>query len=200
MQHEILPSVPLSGHIVGIVLKELLRRAMITIEAKRHSFIASAKQGVDGRPDVVTDADTAVQAIFAKVLTECFPGFGIVGEEKLYQPCTLPGVQAFFTVDPLDGTKAFTRRQSHGVGSMVGLVVNGEIVSAWIADVFTGSIYGYRPGGHAVHWIPRSNPAVALNQVTRVPDPSLGYLGLRDAPEAEMRKEGSPYEFLVDSL
>ena len=63
------------------------------------------------------------------------------------------GAGTFFTVDPLDGTKAFVRRQSHGVGTMVALVEQGRVVSAYVGDINTQEIYGYRPGSRAVHRI-----------------------------------------------
>jgi 3'-phosphoadenosine 5'-phosphosulfate (PAPS) 3'-phosphatase len=37
--------------------------------------------------------------------------------------------RVFFTVDPLDGTKAFVRRQSHSAGTTVVLAQEGWVVS-----------------------------------------------------------------------
>ena len=47
-------------------------------------------------------------------------------------------------------TMAFVRRQSHGVGTMV---EQGRVVSAYVGDINTQEIYGYRPGSRAVHRI-----------------------------------------------
>jgi fructose-1,6-bisphosphatase/inositol monophosphatase family enzyme len=148
-------SLTLNEHVVGIILKEIVRRAIITIRAERFKFEATAKLDYNGSmEDVFTTADTAAQAIYEAAIRECFPGVGMIGEEETPDiPCTLDGVDAYFTVDPLDGTKAFVRRQSHGTATMVALVVNGEVVSAWIGDINTQEIYGYRPGSKKVHRI-----------------------------------------------
>src|SRR5262245_44738224 len=103
----------LNGHAVGIILKELVRRAMMIIRNERQVFEATAKQGHTGNmDDVFTSADTKAQEVYIKSLRECFPDYAIVAEEGLVTqpaaPSTQPG--AFFTVDPLDGTKAFVRR------------------------------------------------------------------------------------------
>jgi fructose-1,6-bisphosphatase/inositol monophosphatase family enzyme len=145
----------LNEHAVGIVLKELVRRAIVTIRAERFKFEATAKMSYGGSmEDVFTSADVASQAMYERSFRECFPGVGMIGEEDSPDiPCTLAGVDAYFTVDPLDGTKAFVRRQSHGTATMVALVVNGEVVSAWIGDINTQEIYGYRPNSHKVHRI-----------------------------------------------
>src|SRR6185503_21353335 len=66
------------------------------------------------------------------------------------------------TVDPLDGTKAFIRRQSQGVGTMVALVDDGRVQSAYIGDVNTQEIYGFRPASSSVHRISEYETAERL--------------------------------------
>src|SRR6185295_2926270 len=115
-----------------------VRRAMTIIRNERQIFEATAKQGHAGSmDDVFTSADTKAQDVYIKSLRECFPDYAILAEEdtvaaRAAAP-TQPGV--FFTVDPLDGTKAFVRRQSHGVGTMVALVERGQVVSAYVGDI-----------------------------------------------------------------
>lgn len=144
----------INGHIIGHVLKEAVRRAMRAIQRERFVFEATAKVTAynPDKADVVTNADKAAQEIYVTILRESFPQFGIVAEENdLSVECTVPGHELRFTVDPLDGTKAFVRQQSHGVGSMVSLMKDGEIIAAYVGDVMTGEIYGYRPGSTKVH-------------------------------------------------
>jgi fructose-1,6-bisphosphatase/inositol monophosphatase family enzyme len=144
-----------NGHIIGHVLKEAVRRAVVTIRSERAIFESTVKESYGGTmDDVFTSADTKAQDIYARVFKECFPGCGVIGEESL---SILPrkGYTAYFTVDPLDGTKAFVRRQSHGVSSMVALVDGGEVISAYIGDVNTEEMFGYRPGSDNVHRITR---------------------------------------------
>lgn len=168
----------INGHLIGIAMKEMVRRAIILIRAQRFIFEAQGK-GVD---DFVTTADRGAQEVYAKLIRESFPQFGVVGEEdNLSIPCSVPGHDVWFTVDPLDGTKAFVRRQSHGIGTMISLVVDGQVVAAYVGDVMTQEVYGYRPGSEAVYRISDFGNAEKL-----VIDPEKGlsdqYLLLRHAP------------------
>ena len=162
----------LNGHAVGIILKELVRRAMTIIRNERQVFEATAKQGHSGNmDDVFTSADTKAQEVYIKSLCECFPGYAIVAEEGGVVPLVVEPVRsgAFFTVDPLDRTKAFIRRQSHGVGTMVALVEQGQVVSAYIGDINTHEIYGYRPGSRTVHRISEHEISKQLMHIAKPP-------------------------------
>jgi fructose-1,6-bisphosphatase/inositol monophosphatase family enzyme len=143
-------------HLIGIAMKEMVRRALEVIRDERFIFEAHAKQGYDGAmDDVVTSADAAAQRIYVRMIREQFPTFGILAEEDaLRMECADPARgDVYFTVDPLDGTRAYKRRQSHGIGTMVALVHGGEIVAAYIGDVMTREIYGFRPESDDVHRI-----------------------------------------------
>lgn len=144
----------LNAHTIGVTLKEIVRRAMEEIHKRRINCTGYDKK-VDYKPgqeDRVTDADIAAQGIFIRKLEECFPGFGIVAEEQGFsRPCTLKGTQLFFTVDPLDGTKAFERRQSHGFGPMLSLSTDEEVIAAFVGEIMTGELYYYRPESPKVH-------------------------------------------------
>lgn len=142
----------LNGHVIGHVMKKSVQNAILIIRAMRISAEVHHKDHPEGKEDFVTDADIAAQKEFLRILRESFPQFGIVAEEDdLSVPCTHPTHDLWFTVDPLDGTKAFTRGQSHGIGTMLSLVCEGEVIAAYVGDVMTGEIYGYRPGGTKVH-------------------------------------------------
>ncbi|MEY4723332.1 MAG: Inositol monophosphatase family [Candidatus Parcubacteria bacterium] len=144
---------PLNGDAVGIIFKELVRRAIVVINAQRfaHEVTAKETEYKPGQDDYFTTADTAAQDEYVDGIRRAMPGVGIVAEEdRLVQPCTLPGGDTYVTIDSIDGTKAFIRRQSHGVGTMISLVSGHEIVSAYVGDVFTREIYGYRPGSNKV--------------------------------------------------
>lgn len=171
----------LSDAAVGIILKELVRRALVTIRGQRFSFEEEKKHGYGGElDDVRTSADTESQKVYAKSLRECFPGVGLIGEEEnLSEPCSLEGVDAYFTIDPLDGTKAYIRRQSHGTATMIALVVEGEVVSAWIGDVNTLEVYGFRPGSEKVHRISEFEVSRPLHDMPRQLDLAESYLLLR---------------------
>ncbi|TNF27584.1 MAG: hypothetical protein EP329_19245 [Deltaproteobacteria bacterium] len=145
----------LNGHSVGTLMKEAVRRAIVAIRGQRFTFEATAKSiRADGGLDFVTTADRAAQAVFVELLREWFPTFGIVAEEDaLAVPCTHPVHDLWFTVDPLDGTKAFIRRQSHGIGTMIALVCDGVVQGACVGDVMTQEVYATRPGAGTAHRI-----------------------------------------------
>lgn len=145
---------PLNANSVGTLMKEAVRRAIVAIRAHRFTFEARAKLSGRDRstPDVVTTADHAAQEVFVTLLGSWFPTFGIVAEEDhLRVPCTHPGADLWFTLDPLDGTRAFMRRQSHGIGTMLSLVCDGQVIGACVGDVMTSEIYAARPDDPTVH-------------------------------------------------
>lgn len=154
----------LNGHSVGTLMKEAVRRAIVAIRGHRFTFEATAKVGPGaGVTDFVTTADHAAQKVFVTLLREWFPSFGIVAEEgALAVPCTHPHRDIWFTVDPLDGTRAFMRRQSHGIGTMIALICDGRVQGACIGDVMTQEVYTARPDGDVVHRISEFGIAEAL--------------------------------------
>jgi fructose-1,6-bisphosphatase/inositol monophosphatase family enzyme len=140
---------------------------MAKINELRFVFEAQTKPGYDGQMnDVFSNADTEAQKIGIRVIRENFPGFGIIGEEQQEFSrllCSIPGVNWYFTLDLLDGTKAYVRKQSHGIGSMISLVMDGKVVAAFVGDVISGEIYGYRPESERVHRIPAVHPSMPLS-------------------------------------
>lgn len=85
--------------------------------------------------DFVTEADHKAEAALAMALESFYPGAGFVGEESVAADpsvLTMLGSEgAFWIVDPLDGTRNFIRKRKE-FGTIVALVVNGEIRAGWI--------------------------------------------------------------------
>jgi fructose-1,6-bisphosphatase/inositol monophosphatase family enzyme len=185
-------------HLIGIAMKEMVRRALEVIRDERFIFEAYAKQGLGGAmDDVVTSADAAAQRIYVRMMREQFPTFGILAEEDaLRMECTDPELgDIYFTVDPLDGTRAYKRRQSHGIGTMIALVHDGEIIAAYIGDVMTREIYGFRPASDDVHRISEYGHAERLG-ISPTRPLAEQYLLLRKRPEehsASMRRVIAPH-------
>lgn len=142
----------INGPVIGIVMKEMVRRALEVIRAERFLFEAQEKKSLkQNEQDFVTTADKAAQKVYVKLIRKCFPTYGVVAEEdELALPSTHKNHDIYFTVDPLDGTKAFMRRQSHGIGTMISLVADGDVVAAYVGDVMTQEIFGYRPDSEKV--------------------------------------------------
>ncbi|OGG43042.1 hypothetical protein A2841_02705 [Candidatus Kaiserbacteria bacterium RIFCSPHIGHO2_01_FULL_48_10] len=178
----------LNGHVIGIVMKELVRRAIGMIRKELGKFETYEKASLTEKKDWVTSADTHAQAMYLKLIKECFPTFGVIAEEVEEEgenhcliPCTEANLDIYFTVDPLDGTKAFIRRQSHGIGTMISLVCNGEVIAACVGDIMTKEVYYCRPGSPHVHRI-RSfdhGETLSIDQSLSLQDQ---YVLLRDAP------------------
>lgn len=162
----------------------MVHSAIDVIRAARHTFTSMPKRGYGGKlDDMVTSADVAAQEVYVRSIARCFPGFGVLGEEQgLRIPCTFEGFgEIYFAVDPLDGTKAFIRGQSHGIGTMLSLVHNGKVVAVCIGNVMTREIYISGPGSNAVHRISDGHREELVYNNTR-PLREL-YVSLRERPE-----------------
>lgn len=124
---------------------QIIKLAVSDIQDEAASFVKEVKENYDpNKDDIVTSADKRAQARYVASLTVDFPDFGIIGEEEdLNILCADQNHPVYFTLDPLDGTKAFARHQSHGVATMLALVSDKEVEAAFIADINTNEIYGY---------------------------------------------------------
>lgn len=145
----------LNEHALVIILREAARRA--AVHARRQLFKVTAEvKGVkkDGGLDVVTSADRESQAIVVKMLTECFPDAGVFGEEGEGKSFVVnPESPLWFTVDPIDGTKYYTLKESHGFACAISCVYENEVLSVCVMDIMTGEIYYFRPGSAKTHRI-----------------------------------------------
>ncbi len=173
----------INGPLIGIAMKYCAKRATDLIESMRFTFKATEKEPrPDGKPNWVTDADVKAQKIYTKILRECFSNFGIVGEEEeLNIPCTIPGHNIYFTVDPLDGTSAYNRKASSGVGTMCSLVWNDVVIAVLVGDVLTGEVYYFRPDSDNTHRIDSTGFSTSL-QIDTERTLKSQYLLLRSAP------------------
>ncbi len=123
----------------------MVEKAIEIIRANCGNMQAQVKVSYAGNnDDCVTIADKLAQEMYLEEIRKHFPTFGIIAEEQeLTIPCTDKNFDVYFTIDPLDGTKAFARKQSHGVGTMLALISDGNIVAVAIGDVNTGEVYTY---------------------------------------------------------
>ena len=175
----------LNSHATGIIMRELSGRAIREIRRQRFNFESNAKVGYSGKlDDLVTSADKAAEHIYVKSLKECFPDIGIIGEEGNRKNPAKNKRRLWWTVDPLDGTKAFERRQSHGVGTMLALISPDEVLAAIVGDVNTGEMYYYRPGSRKVWRLSPEDPLVEPKELKPNTKKSLAdcYIVLRQHP------------------
>ena len=128
-----------------LALRAVVSEAILAIQRQTATYTKQAKPSYGGdREDLVTSADRFAQEIYVRAFKRDFPGVGIIGEEDgLNVEANTQNFGQYFTVDPLDGTRAFARNQSHGVGTMCALVDRDNVRAAYVGDVNTGEIYGY---------------------------------------------------------
>lgn len=158
---------------------------MVIIRNERPVTEVTAKEGYDGtgeKSDVQTSGDRLAQEVYMRTIAECFPDYGVIAEEGKVRIESKNGCTMYFTVDALDGTRAYIRGQSHGIGSMIALVddTTQEVLSAYIGDINTEEMYGYRPGSDKVFRITRLDRFEELKYDDAPVSVGKAYILLRD--------------------
>ena len=131
---------------------DLLLRAAARAEIMpRFRKLGGAVRTKSGPLDLVTDADTAAEAMITQGLHRLYPGCLVVGEEATAADPTLlkqlPGAELAFVVDPVDGTSNFAAGLPL-FGTMAAAVVRGAVVASVIHDpVVDSSALAVRGGG-----------------------------------------------------
>lgn len=169
-----------------VLLQAVVRDAISIIRQNRSKYEVIPKADGSGEmTDLTTTADLAAQSLYSDRLRAYFPGCGFLAEEgskTMSHARYTAALAMYFTVDPLDGTKAFTRGQSHGVATMIALIQAGKVVAAYVGDVNTQEIYGYGPKTDVpLRYFP-DTPTVPLQPRPR---PLIEtYVLLREPPDA----------------
>ncbi|MDQ7018776.1 MAG: 3'(2'),5'-bisphosphate nucleotidase CysQ [Robiginitomaculum sp.] len=121
--------------------KQILRNAMLA--AGRVILAVRADGGdhtIKGDGSPVTLADTRAEAILLEALKEAVPNIPVVAEEAAEAGNIPKTAEAFFLVDPLDGTKEFIRGGTDFTVN-IGLIKNGVPVFGQIYVPATGRFY-----------------------------------------------------------
>lgn len=150
----------------------------------REGFNADYEIWSKGAAGPVTAIDLAVDKMLKERLRAARPDFGWLSEETADNAERL-SKRRVFVVDPIDGTRAFIRRQSHGITTMVALVDQGEVISAYVGDISSDEVYGYRPGSWGIHRITNLDSFEPLDPAAFAPK-AIGEVNglLRDPLEA----------------
>ncbi len=175
----------LTDDTLGLIIREATDRAACIVRLERFSFEREPKCAHDGTlTDLVTSADKAAQAAILAVLEATTPSYGIVAEEEhlRIEPDVNSHPRRRWTVDPLDGTKAFGRMQSHGIATMIALLEEDVVIGVCIEDVMTGEIYYFRPGSSKVHRMDRVGARLRLDLLDPTRPLSEQYLLVRKNP------------------
>jgi len=163
-----------------IEMENMVKKAIVIIQDEASHFSQKTKTHYSGsEDDLVTSADIKAQAMYVEDIQTLFPGEGLIGEENGLNIEAEVGY-GYFTIDPLDGTKAFGRLQSTGGGRMIAHVQNGIVDAICIGDINTGEIYGFGPGHEptrtrfGVKTVLKIDTSISLNKK---------YVILRDNPK-----------------
>jgi 3'(2'), 5'-bisphosphate nucleotidase len=120
---------------IGPRLADIVEEASAVILPFWRGTFAMERKGDDSP---VTEADHKAEAVILDRLRAQFPDIPIIAEEDAAK-YGVPGAigPRFFLVDPLDGTKAFVRGDSHFTVN-IGLVENGVPVAGAVAAPVQG--------------------------------------------------------------
>ena len=134
-------------------------------------LIREARNELVGLDRAVRDCAAALikyeaQTSWVAFLTDTLPYLGVKTKD-MNVPCALRGVDAYMTVEGVDGSSALARDQSYGVATQVALVVDGEVVAAYVGDVNTLEVFWFCEPLSIVAHKREGGPIVDLRQVDR---------------------------------
>lgn len=144
-----------------------IERAVRACRPTALRYFRSARLRVERKADAspVTAADRAIEARLRQALRRLAPGEAILGEE--YGRSGPPG-RTYWTVDPIDGTRAFSRGLPSW-GIMIGRVERGLATLGVVDFPAIGTTIAVAPGvrafertGTAVRPLPSVQPAPLL--------------------------------------
>ncbi len=97
-----------------------------------------------GQNDFVTEVDTKSEAMIKETLSKLFPSIGFLAEET----AEVVDDDAFWIIDPLDGTTNFIHRYQ-AVGISIALMEKGRITIACVYDPLRDELFEAELGGGA---------------------------------------------------
>ena len=173
------------------MILNLVRRAARTEIMPRFRRLDAGQIGTKSGPmDLVTEADTAAEAMITRALQTAFPSAVIVGEEATetdpdYRE-KLAGAELGFLIDPVDGTWNF----AHGLpifGTMIGVTRFGRPIFGMIFDPVGRDVIWADIETPAT-WEPRTgSPRRLRTRRDRALSDCMGYLELAFMPRAHRR-------------
>lgn len=139
----------LTAKALEIIMLDSVRHALERVRKRRFSFESTTKEakfGSETKMDFVTNVDRETQEFYLDYYGEILPDIGIIAEEgEFYLPCDMDR-ELHLVMDPIDGTSAFVRQQSHAISTMLALLEDGdEVIAAYIGDIVSREVYGFGP-------------------------------------------------------
>ncbi len=137
------------GALCNMVRRIALEAGDITLEYFEQAGVVESKS--DGSP--VTMADRKAEVFITESLNELLLGIPVIAEEAVAggKVTALKGVEYFWLVDPLDGTKEFiTGSDEYTVN--IALIHKGEPVLGVVYAPAKGQLYAGHGPGTAIRW------------------------------------------------
>lgn len=149
---------------------------------------------------VITAADLAMQLRLDKELKQAWPQFALLGEEmtEAEQQSIIDGGEAYWCVDPLDGTNNYAAGVPMFAVS-IALIVAGETVMGLIYDPLREELFTARKGEgaflngeklNAVNSTRHAHRIVAEIEMKRLPE-DLAIRLIKEQPYGSQRNSGS---------
>ncbi|MEM6781360.1 MAG: 3'(2'),5'-bisphosphate nucleotidase CysQ [Pseudomonadota bacterium] len=132
-----------------------LEAGEVTLDYFDDAGFEGADAKADGSP--VTLADQKAEEVIEKALKDILPDVKVVGEEAVadgYRP-QLEGVEHFWLVDPLDGTKEFISGSGDYTVN-IALIKNGTPVMGVVYAPTKGELFAAAGEGTAIRWTDES--------------------------------------------
>ncbi len=142
-----------------------------------------ARDKADGSP--VTEADLAANAVLEEGLKAAWPQIPVVTEEREADHASGAPAEAFFLLDPLDGTKDYARGGEDFTVN-VALIVRGEPVAGVVYAPAHDRLYRSLPGGGAEAETPSTGRRLPL-QARRAPRSPLVAVASKSHDEPQTR-------------
>lgn len=139
--------------------------------------LGSAVVSRKGDESPVTEADHATQGVILSTIAMRFPGHSVYVEEQLSgatRHAEIGSTPFCWVIDPIDGTRNFSRGQRMFATS-VALLVDGRPVAGAIFDSTTGQTYSAAAGGGASC----EGRAVSVSRRAYGPDTTIAFSSFR---------------------
>lgn len=178
------------------LVPEIMRDAACRVILPRWRALDEGQVHAKDRPDdLVTVADTEAEELITAALLRLAPGVPVIGEEAVAADPSLldglPGLSAYWLVDPIDGTSNFVEG-TPDFGVMVAYVEGGEVAASWIWLPVTEVLASAERGAGA--WIDGRRVDVS-QEPQRPPEELRGWAATKFMPDdvkARLRPEAAP--------
>ncbi len=181
----------------NIVKRIAVEAGDLTLDYFDEAGVAVAAIKEDGSP--VTMADRAAEALIEKALLDVLPDVPVVGEEAFAggRRADLSGVDYFWLVDPLDGTKEFVSGSGEYTVNIALIHKGAPVLGAVYAPV-KGELYAGHGEGTAVRWLEETNTEKSIT-VRRPPKQGLT-VATSNHQKIDQRMEEYLSQFKVEKI